>query len=838
MMRRCWILAFCALIGMTEAKAQTAVKCGRELATEPRINCLLNQMTLAEKASLLSGTGFSTAALPRLGIPAMNFSDGPHGVRTDGNPRTTAFPVGISIAATFNPDLIQRMGAVLGEEARAADKHVLLGPAINIQRFPLGGRNFEYFTEDPYLNGMIGAAWVRGVQSEGVGASVKHFVANNQELNRMFSNSVIDERTLREIYLAGFERIVRDAKPWTIMASYNRINGSYATENEFLLRDVLKGEWGFDGLVMSDWGAVHSTGPVLNAGTDLEMPTPVYLAPFVAAAVEDKQVEQRTIDDSIRRLLRLEIRTGALDGRRPVGQIGSAAHLAMAEKVAEQSIVLLKNDNGVLPLSSNIKRIALIGPNVNPLTIQGSGSSQVAPTRVGSLIDAIKAQLGAGAQISFVRGAANDDRIPVAGSEWFSVAKDREQPGLKLEYFDQGGKLVQSQIAGHPFDSGLFPNVPPDALKNDYRVWSGSFWADSDGEYKFSVTGVGNSVLSIDGAEVVSGDKNLVPYQLFGVSVPQHVSSVRLKAGPHDFTLRHDPGGQINFPSYLTVGVQPATGTIAAAVAAAKSADAVVMVIGSSALADTEGEDRRNMEIYGQQNDLVSAVLAANPRTVVVLNTGGPVTMPWVASAHSLIEAFYPGQEGATALAKILFGAANPSGRLPETFPLRLADNPAFTTYPNDRDAIYGEGVFVGYRWYDKRQMDVLFPFGHGLSYTSFGYAGLKLPSQSRNDMPVQVSLTITNKGARTGSDVVQLYVEPENAPVPRPVRELKGIARVNLAPGTSESVSFVLSPRDFSYWDVDTHQWRAAPGKYRIDVGASSRDIRVSGEVTLTKGS
>jgi beta-glucosidase len=794
-------------------------------------------MTLDDKASLLSGTGFSTAALPRLGIPAMNFSDGPHGVRTDGNPPMTAFPVGISIAATFSPDLIQQMGMVLGEEARGDDKHVLLGPAVNIQRFPLGGRNFEYFTEDPYLNGVIGAAWVKGVQSEGVGASVKHFVANNQELNRNFSNSVIDERTLHEIYLAGFEKIVRDAKPWTIMASYNRINGTYATENSALLRDVLKGDWGFDGLVMSDWGAVHSTAAVINGGTDLEMPTGQFLAPFAKDAVLTKQVEESTIDDAVRRLLRLAIRTGALDARHPVGTIGTPAHLAMAQKVAEQSIVLLKNDRNLLPLAANIHKLVLIGPNVLPFTIQGSGSSQVSPTRVVSLIDAIKAQAGTGVQITYVPGVPNDDRIPTADSSLFSVGKDRAQSGLKLQYLDQFGRSLSNEVESHPFDGALFPNVAPDKFKSAQRLLAGTFWADTAGEYKFGVTGPGEPTLSIDDSEVVSGNKNLVPYVLFDVNVPEHVGSVTLKPGPHNFRLQVLPGADIALPAYISVGVQRPVGSIAQAVAAAKAADQVVLVVGSSPFADTEGEDRASMELFGQQNAMVSAVLAANPKTVVVLNTGGPVTMPWVNQSHALIEAFYPGQEGATALARILFGAVNPSGRLPETFPLRLADNPAYTSYPNDREAIYGEGVFVGYRWYDKRQMDVLFPFGHGLSYTNFGYAGLKLPSQSRNDTPVSVSLTITNKGTREGAEVVQLYVAPENAPLPRPLRELKGIARVNLASGASQSVSFLLTPRDFSYWDVVTHKFVAAAGKYRIDVGASSRDIRQSGEITLAQG-
>ncbi len=822
---------------MTIAQAAPVVKCGGELATESRINCLLRQMSLDEKASLLSGTGFSTMAIARLGIPAMNFSDGPHGVRTNGNLRTTAFPGGISIAATFNPDLILQAGAVLGEEARGADKHVLLGPAINIQRFPLGGRNFEYYTEDPYLDGVIGAAWVKGVQSEGVGASVKHFVANNQELNRIFSNSVIDERTLHEIYLAGFEKIVRDAKPWTIMASYNRVNGEYATANSYLLRDVLKGDWGFDGVVMSDWGAVHSTVGTLNAGTDLEMPTAKYLAPFVKDAVDNKQIEESTLNDAVRRILRLGIRTGAMDGRHPVGAIGTPAHLALAQRVAEQSMVLLKNDHNLLPLSGNIPKIVLIGPNISPMTIQGSGSSQVAPTRVIGLIDAIKAQLGPKSQVNYVPGVVNDDRIAPADNDWFSQDKDRKLPGLKLEYRDQGGKVMGSEILSHPFDGALFPNVAPDRYKNDQRVWSGYFWADRAGEYKFSVTGPGDAVLSIVGAEVVSNKKNPVAYELFGVKVPEHVGSVILKPGPHRFELHERPGAPIDLPPYLVVGVQRPVGSIAEAVAAARAADVAVVVVGSSPMADTEGMDRSDMELYGQQNALVAAVLAANPRTVVVLNTGGPVTLPWVDKCHALIEAFYPGQEGATALARVLFGAVNPSGRLPETFPLRLADNPAFTYYPNDRDAFYGEGVFVGYRWYDKRQMDVLFPFGYGLSYTKFGYDALKLPAQGRVDTPISVSVNVTNKGGREGAEVVQLYIAPEAAPVPRPVRELKGIARVDLAPGASQNVSFLLTPRDFSYWDVVTHKFVAAPGKYRIEVGSGSRDIRASGVVTLAAG-
>ena len=664
---------------------------------EKRVEELLGEMTLDEKVSLLAGKDvWNSVPIPRLGIPSVSMTDGPHGVRA-ANPETgrklgptTGFPTGVSMAACWNPDLVERVGAALGEEARGMDCDVLLGPCVNIVRHPLGGRNFESYSEDPYLAGRTAVAYIRGVQSRGVGTSLKHYAVNNYEVERYRASSNVDERTLREIYLAHFETAVKEARPWTVMCAYNRVNGIFASRNGYLLNDILKGEWGFQGAVLSDWGADHTYCESVANGLDVEMPGPAKFNRLLTEAVYHWQVEPEAIDEAARRVLRLVLRSGRMDGTTLKGAVNTPAHQALARALAEEAITLLKNEGNILPVGKKVKTLAVIGPNAAEAVIQGGGSSHVDPPYRVAPLDGLKALLG--------------DRVRII--------------------FEQG--------------------------------------CDHQG---------------------TSGDERL-----------------------------------------------------GRAVAAARQADVALVFAGYPESFETEGTDRPDMYLTGRQDELVAAVAAANPRTVVVLNVGAPVCMPWLDRVAAVVLAYYPGLEGGNAVARVLLGTVNPSGRLPVTFPRRLEDCPAFLNhaYPGCREVNYGEGIFVGYRHFDKAGREPLFPFGHGLSYTTFAYSRLRLPRKVRAGQPVQVALTVTNTGRLAGKEVVQLYVADPEASLPRPPRELKGFAKVELKPGASREVTFTLDERALSFYDPYRKAWVAEPGEFQVLVGASSRDLRLSGRFTL----
>ncbi len=663
---------------------------------QKRIESLLKQMTLEEKVSLLAGVDFwHTHVIERLGIPAIKVTDGPHGARTmdDANPNNTlpatCFPTAVAMAATWNTDLIHRVGSALGEETRARGCAILLGPCLNIHRSPLGGRNFESYSEDPYLSSQMTVAIVKGIQSKRVSACVKHFALNNSEYQRMTISSEVDERTMREIYFPSFEKAVKEAGVWSVMCSYNKVNGTYASENRRLLMEILKDEWGFTGLVMSDWYATHSTAPAANAGLDLEMPGPVrYFGDALVKAVREGEVNVAIIDDKVRRILRVMLNTGVLDEKIAVsGAIKEfPAHRKLAREVAEEAIVLLKNDNCLLPLDKKtLKTIAVIGPNAASASIQGSGSAQVPP--------------------------------------YYKVA-------------------------------------PLEALK-----------------------------------------------ELCGNSV------------------------KINYE--LGCDTSPSSDLLERAVKAAAGADVAVVFAGLTDKHESEGFDRKDMNLPLGQDELISRVAKANPKTVIVLNNGSPLAMPWLDKIPAVLEAFFPGQECGNAIAAVLFGAVNPSGKMPDTFPHHLEDNPAFANYPGANDKVlYGEGVFVGYRHYDAKNMAPLFPFGHGLSYTDFKYSGLKV-SPAKAEDKIKVSIDVTNTGKVPGKEVVQVYVSDIASSVPRPPKELKAFQKVALSPGEKKKISFTLTKEALSFYDVKLKDWVAEPGEFEILVGSSSRDIRAKGKPT-----
>jgi beta-glucosidase len=662
------------------------------------IDRLLSELTLAEKASLTSGSSFwYTVPVERLGIPKIMVSDGPHGLRAQpgegdhlglgGSVPATCFPTASAIASAWNLDLLTRIGQALAQEARACNLSVILGPGVNMKRSPLCGRNFEYFSEDPYLAGELAVGIVDGIQSRGVGTSVKHYAANNQETDRLRVDAQIDERSLREIYLPAFERVVKASQPWTVMCAYNKVNGQSASENPWLLTTVLREEFGFQGLVVSDWGAVYHRVPALLAGTDLEMPPALGRSPQeVVAAVEAGEVPAEVLDARVRTVLEL-VAKGM-----PVLELDESfdadAHHALAREAAAESVVLLTND-GLLPLSADAK-IAIIGEFARTPRFQGAGSSQVNPTRLDALLDELRAVYG---------------DIPFAAGYGIGTA-------------DDGALLAE--------------------------------------------------------AEQVAG-----------------------------------------------------------------SADTVVMMIGLPGADESEGFDRTQMNLPANQLTALKAVAAVNPNVVVVLVNGSTVLLGDVTPhAKALIEAWLGGQAAGGAIADVLTGKVNPSGRLAETIPHRLEDNSSYFNFPGDSQVVrYGEGLFIGYRGYDKAGQEVAFPFGFGLSYTSFALSGLQVTTRGSvagGDLAATVTVTVSNTGQVDGAEVVQVYVQDVESTVARPVRELKGFAKVSLPAGSSRSVSIELDQRAFAFWSIRHGRWAVEQGDFVIAVGPNSRDLPLTETITI----
>ncbi|QHQ63232.1 glycosyl hydrolase [Anaerocolumna sedimenticola] len=653
--------------------------------TIEKIRELISQMTLEEKASLCSGADFwHTKAVERLGIPAVMVSDGPHGLRKQADEgdhlgindsiKAVCFPAGCGTAASFNRELIQEMGETLGNECQAEGVSVILGPAVNIKRSPLCGRNFEYYSEDPYVATEMAGALIKGVQSKNVGTSIKHFLANNQETRRMSSSSEVDERTLREIYLAAFEGAVTKQKPWTVMCSYNKINGVYAAENETYLTKVLRNEWGFDGYVMSDWGAVNARVRDLAAGLDLEMPSSAGINDrLIVEAVKNKTIKESIVDRACERILDKVYRYK--ENRDTKAVFDRENDHEKARKIAQETIVLLKNEN-ILPLDEK-DNIVFIGKYAKEPRYQGGGSSHINSFKITSACDAVADM----PNVTFAQG-----------------------------FFDYKDEL----------------------------------------------------------------DEKLIEE----------------------------------------------------AVAAAKKAKAAVIFAGLPDAFESEGFDRSHMRMPDCQNELIKRVAIVQPNTVVVLHNGSPVEMPWVNDVKGIVEAYLSGQAVGGACVDILFGKVNPSAKLPETFPLKLEDNPSYLFYIGEKDKVeYREGVFVGYRYYDKKKMDVLFPFGYGLSYTTFTYSNLTISKKNITDKEtVKVTVDVINAGSMAGKEVVQLYVSDLESTVIRPVKELREFAKVQ--PGETKTVVFELGKRAFAYWNTRIHDWHVETGDFRIMIGKSSRDI------------
>ena len=816
------------------------------LPLEERVEDLARRLTLEEKVRLMAGAAaFTLEGVPRLDVPGIRVTDGPTGVRSQEGEAATVFPVGVAMAATWNPDLVGEVAAAIAREALALDDRVVLAPTVNIVRTPLWGRNFETYSEDPFLAGTLGAAFIAGLQGEGVGASLKHYSVNNQEERRMTVSAEVDERTLREIYLVAFEMAVKAAGPWTVMASYNKVNGTYASEHPRLLTHILKEDWGWDGVVVSDWGAVHSTAPAAVAGLDLEMPGPPrWFGEKLLAAARAGEVDGARIDDAARRMVRLILRTGVLDGKEaPAGELRSPRHRAIAARAAEEAVVLLKNDGDLLPLdAATIRTLAVVGPNAAARRIQGGGSSQVRPGRQTSILQTLEAMLAGRCEVRHAEGGDNEPVPPAARPAMFSPEEGRGEAGLLCEYFAERG------FDAAPFKSGperqigkLVSTASVAGLNRGLGAlrWSGWLWPVRDGRHEIAVRAPGAARVLLDGAVLIDEATPGVADRMDvgGASATRKIAAVTLSADRgYRVGIEYVRPADLTGLSweYVGVGLRQPRGTVEEAAALAAGADAAVVVVGAASVSEGEGYDRESLDLPGDQNALVEAVLAANPRTVVVLVGGAPYALPWIDHAPAVLAAWLGGEEGPDAVARILFGQAEPSGRLPVTLPRRLEDTPAQPFYPGGEAADYGEGLYVGYRHFDRAAEPPLFPFGFGLAYTRFAYADLQAPEEVRAGDPVEVGFTLKNVGRRPGKETAQLYVRPRGPSVERPVKELKGFAKVSLAPGETAPVRLTLDARAFSFWDPARHAWIAEPGAYDLLIGASAADIELQATVRL----
>ena len=799
---------------------------------DARVDALLAKMTLEEKIDLLSGRReFYTFGIERLGIPSLKMADGPMGVRNYGP--STAFPAGVALAATWDTEMARKIGTAMGQDARARGVNILLAPAVNINRVPVNGRNFEYFGEDPFLAAQTTVGFIQGVQSQGVIATVKHFALNNQEYQRNSISAEVDERTMHEIYFPAFKAAVLQGKVWAVMCSYNRINGIYASANEMLETGILKKDWGFRGMVMSDWGAAHDGVADALAGLDLEMPSGRNMnREKLLPAVKSGQVPETVIDDKVRRILRTGISMGFFDrGAETIvtAPLYSGESSKVALEGARESIVLLKNSNHTLPLDrKEIRSIAVFGPNAHPAVDVGGGSAHVVPFRDMSVMNALVAT---GLHVDYVPFAAQDARSVAARSQF--EADESRAAGLNGEYFanaDFSGtpllKRRDRQITFARFNDVFLPGNAASA----YSIrWNGFVTPEESGDYIFVMRAGTGVRLAVDGKAVVDAWDNRGQKE-FSATVwleKNHATSIRLETHGTISNAGGAGGGGINFGWQL----KPSD-TFPVESALAAKADAAVVCVGFNPDTEAEGSDR-TFELSAGQRELISAIARANKRTIVVINSGGGLDMnPWVDSAGAILQAWYTGQESGTASADIIFGAVNPSGKLPASFEKHWGDSAADANYPGtDGKVFYKEGIFVGYRGFDRSEVKPLFPFGYGLSYTTFAYSGLRVEKDGAN---FHVRFSVKNTGARAGAEIAEVYVQPVNPKVPRPVKELKGFARTELLMGTGKDLRVDLDRSAFAYYDVTTHAWKVDPGEYKILVGASSTDIRLTGSVKI----
>lgn len=810
---------------------------------EAQARQMLSKLTLQQKIKLIGGVdGMYTNAIPSIGLPRFKMSDASVGVRTWGP--TTAYAGGAALAATWDPDFARSLGEGLGRDARARDVNFLLGPGVNIARSPVSGRNFEYLSEDPFLNATMVVPFIEGVQSQGVIATVKHYAANNQEFSRHDTDSVVDERTLREIYLPPFEAAVTKGHVDAVMNSYNLLNGVHATQNEFLNLKVLKGEWGFKGILMSDWDATYDSVGAANNGLDLEMPSPKFMnAQALLPAIKDGRVKESTIDDKVLRLLRTELRYGFTD--RPQWNDTYSTYSVADRKVALQgaleSLTLLKNESHFLPLdSSKVKTIAVIGPLAWPAVPGGGGSSEATAFEPVSILTGIAQVAGPDVHVLYTRG------LPEMSEIFWKTQWD-------------------GQVHADTYPSKDFTGTPQTATEGGINEYKREWWGPADksprsiqytasyktakaGKYMILAAASGSDkyTVSVDGKEVIT--------QVQAEGQYPEAATLDLSAGQTiKVVARYKPGfagnrfglGIVNEEDMISPDVKKF----------ASAADVVVVAAGYGPQFESEGFDRSFTLPWGQ-DALIEAVAAANPHTIVTVESGGGFdTSRWLDKVPALLEDYYPGQEGGTAIGDVLFGKHDPEGRLPVSFDRAWKDNPSYPYYyptpgedtvlhvnqpghPEQNITIghvhYGDKLMVGYRYWTTTGKKPLFPFGYGLSYTTFSFSKLETPSTAQSGSTVSASFDVTNTGSVEGATVAQLYVSDPSAKVSRPERELKGFEKVRLNPGETKHVTLSLDARAFSYWDEGQHKWTIDPGKFVLHVGDSSENTPLSGDITI----
>ncbi|MEJ8669149.1 glycoside hydrolase family 3 C-terminal domain-containing protein [Streptomyces sp. NBC_01017] len=811
----------------------TGTRTQADEAREAAVEAALAALDLDAKARLLSGQDtWTLPALPEIGLKSLVMSDGPIGVRgvhwTADDP-SVALPSPTALAATWDPDLARRAGTLLAQEALRKGVHVLLAPTVNLHRSPLGGRHFEAYSEDPYLTGTIGAGYVNGVQSGGVGTTVKHFVANDAETERFTVNNLVSERALRELYLAPFEIIVENAHPWGIMTAYNTVNGTTMSEHRYLVNEVLRGEWGFDGCNVSDWMAARSTVGAIEGGLDVAMPGPqtVYGEPL-AQAVRDGKVTEAKVDDAVRNVLRLAARVGILDGAEPVvtEYPESVDGPELAREIARRSFVLVRNQGGALPLRPN-GTVALIGAAARDARVLGGGSATVFPDRIVSPLDGLTAALPDGT-LAYAVGADPNTELGIAdkGFELRAVCRDAD------------GTVIGTGSAPNGHIQWMGGDLPEGVTHEALRTveLTGTFTPRDTGPHTFGIKGIGAFKLTIDGTayyDDVQRPAKEDPFAaFFGAPVPR--AQPELTAGaPVEVSLTH----VVEFPEGVPLRVVGFTlahqepqrdpdELIAEAVEAARNADTAVVVVATTDRVESEGFDRTDLTLPGRQDDLVRAVAAANPDTVVVVNSGSPVELPWREDVAAVLLGWFPGQEAGAALADVLTGAHEPGGRLPTTWG-SLTDAPVTRVVPSAGELPYDEGVFIGYRAWEKEGRVPSYPFGHGLGYTEWTYESVKVEGTT-------VTVRLRNSGERAGREVVQIYLAPAEPGTDRPARGLAGFAGVAAGPGETAEAVIELPRRAFEMWDEQTNSWTFVKGSYEIQVGRSIADRRVTATINV----
>jgi len=821
-------------------------------ATSEKAAALVKQMTLEEKIDYIGGTGFAVRPVLRLHLPALEMSDGPIGVRSNNGFPSTVYAAGVGLAASWNPALAERVGAGIGKDARARGIHFMLGPGVNIYRQPVNGRNFEYFGEDPFLSSSIAVGYIRGMQSQGVSATIKHFLGNNSEFLRHDSDSVIDERTLREIYLPTFESAVKRAHVGAVMDSYNLTNGQHMTQNTYFNTDVVRREWGFNGVMMSDWVATYDGVAAANGGLDLEMPNGAFMnQKNLLPAVKDGRLKESTVDEKVMHILETAERFGWLDRQQADLSLSkySEPNHELALDAARESIVLLKNEGKLLPLDkSATKSVLVVGPDAYPAQTVGGGSARAAAFAPVSVLQGISTLLGTSATVYYERGLPTLTEI--ARSTEFMTAAQNGQRGVTVELFpnvDLSGtpKLTNTMnhinVTGTSWESFAGDFEAALALfasgrrTESSRRWTGYYMAAADGPYEIAMQGNGEG----GGSRLYLDDKLLFDNWKTARALQPHVT-LQLTGGPHKLVVEDFQKSAVG--GRLRVGIVDQRKLVSDVVKTlAAKADVVVIAAGFDTDSESEGGDRTFDLPFGQE-ELIREISVANSKSVVAVTSGGNVDPGnWLDDAPAYLEMWYPGEAGGAALAEILFGAVNPSGRLPATFERRREDNPTFATYYPQGDSIrveYKEGVFVGYRGYEHNGIKPLFPFGYGLSYTTFKYANLAVTPASGGQTGAffTVSFDLTNIGDRAGAEVAQVYVADDHSKISRPAKELKGFSKVTLQPGETKHVTIDLDARAFAYYDVGAKQWHITPGNFGVLVGQSTEDIILKGSAAVSE--